>query len=73
MGFTVVTVRPASMAPNVAIGYSGKLGKQTASTSGLKSLNWVWRRTAKAALASRIWANVYWRSVMTHTWKIPKN
>lgn len=59
MGLMVVTASPASMAPSVAMGYSGRLGKQMANTSGLASLNFFCRRTAKAALASRNWANVY--------------
>lgn len=59
MGLTVVTVKPASIAPKTAPGYSGKLGKQMATTSPLTNLNLVWKRTAKAALESRSSAKVY--------------
>lgn len=67
MGLTVVITQPASMAPNKAIGYSGMLGKQTATTSPLVRWNFVCRRMASAAQWSRNLAYVYDRSVMAQT------
>ena len=69
MGFTVVTTRPASIAPNVAIGNSGTFGKQMAKTSDFFMWNFCWRRSASAALWSRSSANVYFRSVTPQTCK----
>lgn len=67
MGLTVVTLKPASIAPKIAIGNSGVFGKQMAITSFCFKLNSVCKRTAKAAELSRNSAYVYCRPVTPHT------
>ena len=50
IGFTLVTTNPASMAPNDAIGNSGKFGRQIATTSPrFKLKGFCCNRTANAA------------------------